>query len=71
MPGCGGEVGYGAPSEEAFNGQLTPTRKLLKDIIDAGGILEIGTRDDKTSYRRDGGSRTDRAGARGGVDVAD
>jgi hypothetical protein len=30
---------------------LTPTRKLLKDIIDAGGILELDTRDDKTSYR--------------------
>ncbi len=30
---------------------LTPTRKLLKDIIDAGGILERDIRDDKTSYR--------------------
>lgn len=31
--------------------ELTPTRKLVKDIIDAGGILEIDTKDDKTSYR--------------------
>lgn len=30
---------------------LTPTRKLLNDIIDAGGILERDTREDKTSYR--------------------
>jgi hypothetical protein len=30
---------------------LTPTRKLLKDIIDAGGILQRETREDKTSYR--------------------
>lgn len=30
---------------------LTPTRKLVKDIVDAGGILEIDTTDDKTSYR--------------------
>jgi hypothetical protein len=30
---------------------LTPTRKLLKSIIDAGGRLEIDTRDDDTSYR--------------------
>lgn len=32
------------------SGDLTPTRKLLKDIIDAGGILEIDTTDDETSY---------------------
>lgn len=31
-------------------GGLTPTRKLLKDIIDAGGILERDTRDDDTRY---------------------
>lgn len=30
---------------------LTPTRKLLKDIVDAGGMLELDTTDDKTSYR--------------------
>lgn len=30
---------------------LTPTRKLLKDIIDAGGILERDTRNDTTGYR--------------------
>lgn len=29
---------------------LTPTRKLIKDIVDAGGLLEIDTTDDKTSY---------------------
>jgi hypothetical protein len=31
--------------------ELTPTRKLVKDIVDAGGILEIDTKDDNTSYR--------------------
>lgn len=30
---------------------LTPTRKLVKDIVEAGGILEIDTKDDKTSYK--------------------
>ncbi|WAC90171.1 hypothetical protein [Mycobacterium sp. Aquia_213] len=30
---------------------LTPTRKLIKDIIDAGGMLERDTKDDTTSYR--------------------
>lgn len=30
---------------------LTPTRKLLKDIIDSGGIFELDTKEDKTSYR--------------------
>lgn len=35
-----------APSEE-----LTPTRQLLKRIVDAGGILELDTKDDSTSYR--------------------
>lgn len=29
---------------------LTPTRKLLKDIIDAGGVLEIDTTDDNNRY---------------------
>ena len=29
---------------------LTPTRKLLKDIVDAGGILEIDTSEDTTRY---------------------
>lgn len=39
------------PAKKPPTDELTPTRKLLKDIIDAGGILEIDTRDDKTSYR--------------------
>jgi hypothetical protein len=30
---------------------LTPTRKLLKDIIDAGGILERNAKGDETNYR--------------------
>jgi hypothetical protein len=30
---------------------LMPTRKLLKDTIDVGGILERNTKDDKTNYR--------------------
>lgn len=30
---------------------LTPTRKLLKDIIDAGGTMERDTSDDDTNYR--------------------
>lgn len=38
------------PSSNPPDG-LTPTRKLLKDIIDAGGILERDTREDDTSYR--------------------
>jgi hypothetical protein len=38
-------------NEEAQPVGLTPTRKLLKAIIDAGGILEIDTKDDDTSYR--------------------
>lgn len=28
----------------------TPTRKVLQDIIDAGGVLELNTRDDDTNY---------------------
>lgn len=28
----------------------TPTRKLLQDVIDAGGVLELDTRDDETNY---------------------
>ncbi|MBN2445532.1 MAG: DUF4200 domain-containing protein [Phycisphaerae bacterium] len=39
------------PAKKPVTDELTPTRKLLKDIIDAGGILEIDTKDDKTSYR--------------------
>ena len=39
------------PAKKSATDELTPTRKLLKDIIDAGGILEINSRDDKTSYR--------------------
>jgi hypothetical protein len=31
--------------------ELTPTRKLVKAIVDAGGILEIDTKDDNTSYK--------------------
>lgn len=38
------------PPKPAPSDGLTPTRKLLKDIIDAGGILERDIRDDKTSY---------------------
>jgi len=30
---------------------LTPTRKLLKDIIDAGGIVEVDTREETANYR--------------------
>jgi hypothetical protein len=29
---------------------LMPTRKLLKDTIDVGGVLERNTKDDKTNY---------------------
>ncbi|WP_133119148.1 hypothetical protein [Mycolicibacterium agri] len=39
------------PAKKPPTNELTPTRKLLKDITDAGGILEIDTQDDKTSYR--------------------
>ena len=39
------------PAKPAPPDGLTPTRKLVKDIIDAGGIFEIDTKDDKTSYR--------------------
>lgn len=39
------------PIKEAQPVGLTPTRKLRKAIIDAGGILEIDTKDDDTSYR--------------------
>jgi hypothetical protein len=39
------------PARKPQPGALTPTRKLLKDIVDAGGILELDTSDDKTSYR--------------------
>jgi hypothetical protein len=39
------------PAKKPPTDELTPTRKLLKDIVDAGGILEIDTRDDKASYR--------------------
>lgn len=30
--------------------ELTPTRKLLKDIADAGGVLQLDTHGDKTNY---------------------
>lgn len=39
-----------SPSAHPPDG-LTPTRKLLKDIIDGGGILERNSEDDKTNYR--------------------
>lgn len=38
------------PKKQVTEG-LSPTRKLVKDIVDADGILEIDTKDDKTSYR--------------------
>lgn len=38
------------PSSHTTPDGLTPTRKLVKDIVDAGGILEIDTKDDKTRY---------------------
>ncbi|MCV7229086.1 hypothetical protein [Mycolicibacterium komossense] len=31
--------------------EQTPTRKLVKDIVNAGGMLEIDTTDDNTSYK--------------------
>jgi tetratricopeptide (TPR) repeat protein len=37
----------GRPPTSPSPDGLTPTRKLLKDIIDAGGILERNTKDDK------------------------
>jgi hypothetical protein len=39
------------PKKNSSPDALTPTRKLLKDIVAAGGILEIDTKDDNTSYR--------------------
>lgn len=39
------------PKKQVPPDELTPTRKLVKAIVDAGGILEIDTTDDKTSYR--------------------
>ena len=39
------------PNKQTQPDGLTPTRKLLKAIIDAGGMLEIDTIDDNTSYR--------------------
>jgi hypothetical protein len=44
------ETAASRPKKQAPPGGLTPTRKLVKDIVDAGGILEIDTKDDKTSY---------------------
>ena len=45
----------GAPllpkKQSSSTDELTPTRKLVKDIVDAGGMLEIDTTDDNTSYR--------------------
>lgn len=31
--------------------ELTPTRKLVKAIVDAGGMLEMDIKDDNTSYK--------------------
>lgn len=39
------------PKKPSPHEGLTPTRKLVKDIVAAGGILEIDTKDDDTSYR--------------------
>ncbi|CAM4184272.1 PE-PGRS family protein [Mycobacterium senriense] len=39
------------PKDKASPDGLTPTRKLVKDIVDGGGLLEIDTTNDKTSYR--------------------
>ncbi|UXA07603.1 hypothetical protein KXD96_05635 [Mycobacterium sp. SMC-2] len=39
------------PPKPAVPDELTPTRKLLRDIIDGGGILNRNSEDDKTSYR--------------------
>ncbi|WP_018599375.1 hypothetical protein [Mycobacterium sp. 155] len=39
------------PKQQPPADGLTPTRKLVQDIVDAGGILEINTKDDDTSYR--------------------
>ncbi|OBG96899.1 hypothetical protein A5697_20285 [Mycobacterium sp. E3251] len=39
------------PKKQASPNGLTPTRKLVKDIVDAHGLLEIDTTADKTSYR--------------------
>lgn len=39
------------PPKPAPPGGLTPTRKLLKDIADAGGMLERDVRDDETNYQ--------------------
>ena len=51
VPGWGERPTTERPAKKPPTDELTPTRKLLKDIIDAGGIVEIDTRDDKTSYR--------------------
>ncbi|MBE5471749.1 hypothetical protein [Mycobacteroides abscessus] len=39
------------PRKTAPPGELTPTRKLVQAIVEAGGILEIDTTEDNTSYR--------------------
>lgn len=39
------------PPKPVLPDGLTPTRRLLKDIIDAGGILERDISDDNISYR--------------------
>ncbi|AFS13663.1 Hypothetical protein MIP_02426 [Mycobacterium intracellulare subsp. intracellulare MTCC 9506] len=45
------EPSGGGTNKQAPREGLTPTRKLIKDIVDAGGLLEIDTTDDTTSYR--------------------
>jgi hypothetical protein len=46
-----GNAGPPAAKKRSPADALTPTRKLLKQIVDAGGILEIDARDDPTNYR--------------------
>jgi hypothetical protein len=38
------------PLTRPASDEPTPTRKLLQDVIDAGGVLEFSTRDDETNY---------------------
>jgi hypothetical protein len=41
----------GRPERQVPADGFTPSRKLVKNIIDAGGTLEVDTKDDKTNYR--------------------
>jgi hypothetical protein len=38
------------PLTRPASDEPTPTRKLLQDVIDAGGVLELNTRGDETNY---------------------